>query len=139
MIQSNKAFTILEIIVVVIIVSVLASLALTRYYTIIEYSRRNEAFMAFSTIRASVERCAIMNLNNYAPCAIFNNLDVEDPGKSPNAHFTYYLDNAVSLYKIVATRNTRDGGNGVDIVQLYQTTSNIVMSGTGAFIGVNNN
>lgn len=127
----------LEIIVVVIIISVLTSLAINRYFLIIESSRRQEAFEAFSLIRVSIEKCALMNLNSYSLCTLFTNLDLENPGNSPNAHFSYSIDNSVALYKIVATRNTRNGGNGIDIVQLFQTTSNVFLSGTGAFSGIN--
>ena len=136
--RSKKAsgFTLLEIIIVIIIVGVLASLALPRFFSTVEYSRGTEAITGISAIRQAMERCFFQK-GTYAGCEDFTNLDIEDPANSPNAHFTYDAGGTTATdYIITATRNTRDGGNSGDLIQLSQTGQNITRSGTGAFQGI---
>ena len=81
-------FTLLEIIIVIIIVGVLASLALPRFFNLIEFSRSTEALTNIGAIRQAMERCYLMNNGKYGPCTK-SKLDIDDPDTSPNAHFTY--------------------------------------------------
>ena len=75
---SNKSgFTLLEIIIVIIIIGVLASLALPRFFNTIEYSKAQEALTALSMLRRSMERCYMFD-NSYSACLI-GGLDVDDP------------------------------------------------------------
>ena len=81
--QSTKGFTLLEIIIVIIIVGVLASLALPRFFSTVEFSRSTEAMGSMSALRQSMERCYLANSGTYAgatPCNI-GNIDLEDPAK----------------------------------------------------------
>ena len=135
--NNNKSgFTLLEIIIVIIIVGVLASLALPRFFSTVEYSRGTEAITSISAVRQSLERCFFQR-GTYLGCESFANLDLDDPANSANAHFTYDIGGASATdYTITATRNTRDGGNSGDLIQLTQTGLNIVRSGTGAFQGI---
>lgn len=122
--MAKKGFTLLEIIIVIIIIGVLASLALPRLFRTIEYSRSAEALAAMATIRNAVERCYLMNNGSVGGCIAGSNqpqtfieqLGIEDPALSPNAHFTYGMGiwNAPNLqvYSIRAYRNSRDGGSG---------------------------
>src|SRR3989338_3754914 len=94
--KNNKSgFTLLEIIIVVIIVGVLASLALPRFFSTVEFSRSTEAFNAIGVIRQSVERCALLNDQVYTTCNAFGNLDAEDPSSSAGniagSHFNYTI------------------------------------------------
>lgn len=132
--EKNKGgFTLLEVIIVIIIVGVLASLALPRFFSTVEYSRATEAMQSLATVRQSVERCYLMR-SNYTNCGTFGVLDVDDPGLSPGAHFTYAFSGmGADAYVITATRNTLDGGVATSTVALTYNGTTITRSGTGAF------
>ena len=131
--KNRSGFTLLEVIIVIIIVGVLASLALPRFFSTVEYSRATEALQAIATIRQSMERCYLMRVSYTGPCSAFGSLDVEDPNTTPNSHFNYALTGAATAYTIVATRNTRDGGGGTGTVYLLFTGSAVTRGGTGPF------
>ena len=132
----NQGFTLLEIIIVIIIVGVLASLALPRFFRTVEYSRGTEALTSLNAVRQSMERCYLQR-NAYTNCNAFANLDLEDPASSPNNHFTYAIaPAAATTYTITATRNTRDGGVATDTVVLTNNGATITRSGTTAFSGI---
>jgi prepilin-type N-terminal cleavage/methylation domain-containing protein len=138
--KNKNGFTLLEIIIVIIIIGVLASLALPRLFSTVEFSRSAEALAAFATIRGAMERCYLMNNATYVGCtltAAATNLDIENPALAPNAHFTYAVANqAVAGYQITATRTTRDGGTAGDIIRLTQAAGVITRTGTGAFSAI---
>lgn len=114
----NNAFTLLEVIIVIIIISVLTSLALPKLFSVIEYSRSAEALSNIATIRSAVERCYLMGNGTYAECFPFepppvvndwDKLGIENPGSAPNSHFEYMVHGqAVSGYIIRACRNTNE-------------------------------
>jgi len=133
---NQRGFTLLEIIIVIIIVGVLASLALPRFFRTVEYSRATEAFTNLNAVRQSMERCYLQR-SAYTNCNLFSNLDLEDPANSPNNHFTYsFPAAAATTYTIRATRNTRDGGTATDYIELTNNGATITRSGTGAFSGI---
>ena len=136
--KSKKGFTLLEIIVVIIIIGVLASLALPRLFDTIEFSRSAEALNSLGVIRKSVMRCGLMRNNNYTDCGNFNNLDVDQPGSEAGAHFTYTFANVgVDAFDIIATRNVTDGGTTSSSITLSVTSSAITRDGTEAFASIN--
>ena len=113
--RKNQGFTLLEIIIVIIIIGVLASLALPRFFRTTENSRAMEALTHLSSIRQSMQRCFLPG-NSYmppapmTPCNTFPALDVDDPGDLaiyPRTHFTYAWNPAptATTFRIVATRN----------------------------------
>ncbi|MCK5580378.1 MAG: prepilin-type N-terminal cleavage/methylation domain-containing protein [Candidatus Omnitrophica bacterium] len=139
-IKTNKSgFTLLEIIIVIIIVGVLASLALPRFFATVEFSRSTEAFASLAAVRQSVERCYLMT-RDYTECdENFNELDLEDPGTSPGAHFGYGVAaSSATAYTITATRNTLDGGaaGDTDTIVLSADDTGVTRTGTGAFSGI---
>lgn len=134
--NNKSGFTLLEIIIVIIIIGVLASLALPRFFSTVEYSKGAEAMVSISAIRQSVERCYLMR-NAFTNCNAFTAMDIEDPGLAPNAHFTYTFVPAPgpNSYTITATRNSRDGGTGGTIILRYNDggSGSVTRTGTGPF------
>ena len=136
--MNNKSgFTLLEIIIVIIIVGVLASLALPRFFATVEYSRSTEALAAATAIRQALERCYLQRNGDYSACVDFTVLDIEDPANSPNNHFTYAMSGlSATGYTVTATRNTRDNGDGSSTIVITQDATSVARSGTGAFAGI---
>ena len=135
--KNQSGFTLLEIIIVIIIIGVLASLALPRLFSTVEFSKSSEALSSISSIRSSLERCYLQSGGSYATCGAFANLDINDPSTSPNAHFTYqFLGVGATAYTIRANRTTFDGGNASSYVQVTQTTNAVTRLGVGDFKGI---
>jgi prepilin-type N-terminal cleavage/methylation domain-containing protein len=134
--NKKSGFTLLEIIIVIIIVGVLASLALPRFFSTIEYSRSTEALSAISALRQSVERCYLSNGGTYAGCVI-GAIDLDDPANSPGNHFTYtIIPNGTAGYTVRAERNATEGGTLSDHITLIQAPAGVTRTGTGSFAGI---
>ena len=140
----KNAFSLVELVIVIIIVGVLSSLALVRFFKLTEFSRSVEGIDEIRVIRNSIERCYMMT-QDYQLCLLnspgpgSNTLDVEDPGLTPGTHFTYKVNpmGTPFKYRITATRNTLDGGAAGDIILFtYRENGVITRSGTGAFVGI---
>lgn len=92
---TKTGFSLLELVVVLIIVAVLTSIALPRFFRTIEYARIAEARLGIEYIRREMEKCANLSWG-YGPCGFNTDPDplgtpiaIDDPGASPGAHFTY--------------------------------------------------
>ena len=135
--QNKSGFTLLEIIIVIIIVGVLASLALPRFFSTVEFSRSTEALTSLGVMRQSMERCYLASGGTYVGCTAAT-LDVEDPSLSPGTHFSSYAITLQSVtgYRITATRNAVDGGTVGDTIFIVQAAGGVTRGGTGKFIGI---
>ena len=94
--MKRSAFTLLEIIIVIIIIGVLTSLALPRMFSMVEGSRASEAISTIATIRSAMERCYLMNNGRFwSPtidnCGNLNFLGIEDPSDAPGSSFRYRI------------------------------------------------
>ncbi|VAX34814.1 hypothetical protein MNBD_UNCLBAC01-1578 [hydrothermal vent metagenome] len=153
--MNNKSgFTLLEIIIVIIIVGVLASLALPKFFQTVEFSRSTEATNVLGSAKRSADRCSMMGgaSADYSSCNTFSALAMEDPGLSPNAHFCYAISWSSPTLTMVATRNGTNSGDGsgdyTDVAAclagsgsiitfaLNATTGAVTKSGTGPFAGI---
>ena len=96
--NQKKGFTLLELIIVVIIIGVLASLALPRFFNTVELSRAAEAYTNLGALRESFMRCAIrQNVNpvTTVQCHLTGatqpGLDIDNPNALNNRLFDYTM------------------------------------------------
>ena len=134
--QNHKGFTLLEIIIVIIIVGVLASLALPRFFATVEFSRSNEALTNMSALRQALERCYLSVGGTYANCNE-TSVDIDNPSTAPGALFSYAVSGqGATGYLITATRNTISGGVSTSLIYLSQSAAGSTRSGATKFIGI---
>jgi prepilin-type N-terminal cleavage/methylation domain-containing protein len=142
--NNRSGFTLLEIIIVIIIVGVLASLALPRLFNTIEYSRSTEALNVIGTIKRAADRCDMAleatggASDNYLGCDTLAEIGVDDPGAVPSAVFTYGITAyATPNYQVVATRDALPDGTTPTITFTYNTTNGATTrAGTGPYSGL---
>ena len=129
---NKKGFTLIEILIVIIIIGVLASLALPRFFKTVEYSRGTEALTSLSSLRQSMGRCYLKG-TSFINCAM-GNLDVDDPSGAVRAHFSYtIIAPGASTFVLRATRNTLDGGTAGETITI---TDDGTRNGSGNFAGI---
>jgi len=119
----RDGFTLLELIVVIILVSVLAGLALPEFIMTVERVRTIEAVEQLRVIRRAVDRCYLAcGGGTYTTCLQdgpgfppehFYYLDIEDPTVVPGNHFYYNSSltcdgGGVAGYAIRIKRNSLD-------------------------------
>ncbi len=116
MLKKQKAFTLLEVIIVIIIVGVLASIALPKFFRMVERTRAVEAISMLSSLRAAIERCYLGSTGGITGWSNCRQIvwAAENPANSPNSHFDYDASWAGSQtsfgWVLHARRNTRDLG-----------------------------
>ena len=117
----------------VTIISILVCMFFPRVIMLIEYSRATEALLNIGQIRQSIESCMAFE-KSYRKCANFRKLDSGDPSNVINSHFIYeFTDVTRTGYKLIATRNIYEGGDGLSTIDFQQTKNQILRSGTGVF------
>lgn len=143
--NNRSGFTLLEIIIVIIIVGVLASLALPRLFNTVEYSRSTEALNVIGGLKRQADRCNLMreantgNADNYANCVSWDQLSTENPGAVPGAIFSYLVAYAVPSWSVVATRVGGTAGGDTITFTYNIVTGAITRAGNagGAYAGLN--
>ena len=143
--NNRSGFTLLEIIIVIIIVGVLASLALPRLFNTIEFSRSTEALYAIGFLKRAADRCDMAleattgGTDNYGGCDTFAELGTDDPGATPGAVFNYLITAPYVSpnWVVVATRAGVGAAVGNTITFNYDTIGGATTRvGTGAYSGL---
>ena len=127
------AFTLVEMVIVIMVIAALTALALPKFRGSVEYSRSMEAFVQMGSIRQALDRCHFMAGGSYVNCDVLQ-LDINNPNEDGKAHFSYTLsDLGQEVYTITALRNTKDNGDGESTIILERDTTTVKRSGTGVF------
>ena len=141
--KNTSGFTLLEVIIVVIIIGVLASLALPRFFTMVEYSRAAEALKAFIAIREAMDTCELKHGLANCDHTAWGNLGLNDPGAEAQAHWAYTIAPDVPAagdYTVTATRNGIDdtsGSAGNTVTMIVNRGANTISRvGTGPYAGI---
>ncbi len=112
--MKNKGFTLLELLVVVLIIGILASIALPQYQKAVEKARMTEAVMLVQAIARANQAFYLAN-GRYATFDELDLLDIEIPGSryehySKTKDFVYapsgsISSNYIALAKRISTNN----------------------------------
>ena len=117
--SKSKGFTLLELMIVIIIIGVLASLAVPTYIRARQRAYKAEALVVLAGIRQSEYR---YYLGNDIYTATLSQLDF-DPAQDVTGtqHYGYAASGvSSSAFTITATRNSVDGGDGTSTVTINQ-------------------
>ena len=105
----NRGFTLMEVMIVVVILGVIASLAIPNYSVAIENNRKQEALRVLLAAREAEMRFAALNNNAFSAGWAALDYDATDTADDPAGmvrHFTYALQAGGA--QIQATRNNTD-------------------------------
>ena len=120
----KKGFTLLELIVVIIILGILATLGFTQYTKMVEKGRTAEAKAILGQLR-SAQVAYYQEYGSYATAVA--NLIVDAPTAATGTHYFIYASDATSSTAIRCTT----GGKGPISATLYTIT----LTATGTFGG----
>ncbi|MBN1587142.1 MAG: prepilin-type N-terminal cleavage/methylation domain-containing protein [Candidatus Omnitrophica bacterium] len=113
----QQGFTLIELMVVVVIISIMASFALPKYQKVVERSRQGEAYLILGTLRDAEFRYR-------AEEGVYTNqlnvLGIDDPNTLPNIYFDYAIEDASN--ETFTTRATRNSYRRLPEVPVYSVT-----------------
>ena len=108
--MNKKGFTLIEIIIVIVILGILATLAVPKITGQMKTAEAGEAMNFFGAIRRAASDCLTMSGGDSSACLTATQLGVSVP---TNAKFTYYHNNAAATDTAIGwgARNNDSAGN----------------------------
>ncbi|NTV28880.1 MAG: prepilin-type N-terminal cleavage/methylation domain-containing protein [Candidatus Omnitrophica bacterium] len=117
--MNKKGFTLIEIIIVIVILGVLASLAVPKITGQMEATRGSEAMQFFGTLRRAATDCLAMANGTAASCVTMGQLGVSMPTTGQGASFSYSAaadSPAANQIQFKATRTVGGVANAICMV-----------------------
>jgi prepilin-type N-terminal cleavage/methylation domain-containing protein len=130
--MNRKGFTLLELLIVIIIIGILASIALPQYTSTIEKARSGEAVINIGSIRVALDRYWYQN-SALPANSNFLALDIDDPNIIVNKLYTYTFTNdgttgVTRKYTVTATRIVGAASYWIKWQQLDNITGKLTRS-----------
>ena len=138
----HKGFTLLELVIVIVIIGLLASLALPRYFTMIETSKVNEALMRGRQFENIFEGCLHQNGGlTYSPCNAADNL-MQEYINEINKNFIYTISYGQQAGRPVYAVRMTQWKNGTanasnEIMLRLNPAGKITLTGSGIYSNIN--
>ena len=121
-VRRKNGFTLIEIIVVLIIVGILASIGLPELFSNVASSRGAEGMAALSTYKSQTEGCVLAHYGTAGTSCTWANLNLATSSGNFSYTFATAPSNSSYIYAIKATNNT-------------YTVDTITLSRSGVFSG----
>jgi prepilin-type N-terminal cleavage/methylation domain-containing protein len=143
--RTQRGFTLLELLVVIIIVGVLASVALPSLFRNVKRSEAAEAFNTLGLIKRGMVACAVQYGDFPVPCApstaaMFDNIGMTNPSFSAgnaSSKFDYNVFcGGLNVNSFNCQIQARDKDDASNTVSLNWTQNGVTRLGTGEFAGI---
>lgn len=129
--RQQKGFTLLEVLIVVIIIGILASISFPQYVQTLIKAKSGEAVANLGAVRSAIDRYWYQN--NALPASDnFTVLDIDDPNGVGNRLWNYTFTSGASAtrtYNVTATYR-KDSNYWVRWVQVNSTYGNLTRCAT---------
>ena len=132
--MNKKGFTLMELLITVIIISILSSVAMPHYVTTLEKARYAEASVNVGGLRGSMERYWYEQVSFKRPYrpATLDIMDVRNPNFTVNRYYNYFLSDSstkdIRSFVIGAKRIGREKTYWIEWVQNNNNTGKLYRS-----------